>query len=322
MSAVVADDKAIGTGAAPDVSGVNPIQSDKAQPATSAPSAAPEPKVPSFFSKKENKAAEKPSDDLNFGVDVSKLRPELQPFYKEMQAGLTKKFQSMADERKAWESDFQSQKAALAAERDAMSRNHDALMAALTRGTQPEAQAAPNPMEQVQALRAEGNYEAADALLVKIATDQAKAAIEPIERKAQTDSAIASFQKLAMDTVVKNPLVREYNEAVSAAWDSPDPGMRAIRQDILSDPSRMERYVPLYFEYLAVKEHARRLEEVGEQRIEAEVKRRMDTARSQARKVPPSLVNSAGESRATGRSGPGTLNDAFQRALNRVTGEA
>jgi hypothetical protein len=320
MSAVVADDKAQGASElTPDVSAVKPFGQDKSVSAQPAPSETPEPKVPSFFSKRKE-AADKPSDDLSLGVDVSKLDPKLQPVYKQMQAGLTQKFQSMADEQKKWREDFEGQKTAFAAEREALQKNHEALLAAFTRGKPEEgAPQALDTMAQIQALRDEGKYQEADALFVKHVEQLADERIKPIEARANADRQAAAFLKLAETTIVGNPMVAEYRGDVISAWDSKDPTQQAIRTDILSSPEAMQRYFPMYVELIALRSHAKRLEENIDSIVTSRVKALQESNRAKARSVPPSLVSSGGVSRDTKGSGGG-LEGAFQRALEKVQG--
>ena len=281
---------------------------------TPAPAAAPaaqqEPQVKTFFSKKgkTEPSAEAPPD-------FSKS-PELEKAYKSMQGDYTRKTQELAEMRRS----FESEQAALKAEREAMQRNHDALMEAI-RGRAPEGQPAqPNdPVSQVQALRAEGRYEEADKLMLDYVQKVAQEQVAPIRRDAETAKLQSTFQATAMNVVASNPVVAEYRDEVVRTFDAPTPTMQKLRAVALSSPENVQTFVPMIMNAIATEIHARTLEAKLDQMAEAKAKSIVEGQRAKARSVPPSLVPSSQMSRDTRGEGGG-LAGALSRAANKLQG--
>src|ERR1700690_1079743 len=221
----------------------NPVATPAATPepapapaqGTPAPAAAPaaparEPQVKTFFSQKGK--TEPPAEAP---PDFSKS-PEMDKAYKSMQGDYTRKTQELADMRRS----FESEQGALKAEREAMQRNHDALMEAIRgRGVQTPAAQTTDPVAQVQALRSEGRYEEADKLMLDYVQKVAQEQVAPIRRDAETAKLQSTFQATAMNVVAQNPVVAEYRDEVVKLFDAPTATMQKLRSIALSSPENV-----------------------------------------------------------------------------------
>jgi hypothetical protein len=260
------------------------------------------------------KKAEKKEESAPF--DVSKLSPDMQNVYKSMQGDYTRKTQELAEMRKT----FESEQATLKAEREAMQRNHDALMEAI-RGRTPEA-TPPNPedpMSQIQALRAEGRYDEADKLMMDVVKQAALAEVAPIKQAAEAKDKMSTFTSSAMNVIATNPLVAEYRDDVLKVLDAATPQMHAIRQVMLQSPETIKFFTPLVMESIAQSIRAPKADaEILALRSQLEeLKAKTNTAK--ARSVPARLVTSSGVSRET-TGGGGGLAAALSRAETALRG--
>jgi len=272
-----------------------------------APAEAP---VKTFFSKKAEKKEE------SSPLDLSKLSPDMQNVYKSMQGDYTRKTQELAEMRKQ----FESEQATLKAEREAMNRNHDALMEAI-RGRVPEGQQpnAADPMAQVQALRDEGRYKEADELFLNLARQAAESQIAPIKKEAETQKLQSTFQATAINVVASNPVVAEYKDEVVKIFDAPTPVMQKLRSVALASPENVQTFVPMILNAIATEIHAQRMEAQA-----TTLRAELDSIKSKAsatkaRSIPARLVTSGGTSRET-TGGGGGLAAALSRAETALRG--
>jgi hypothetical protein len=289
-----------------------PAQDKPVQAATQeAPAEAP---VKTFFSKKAAKAETAPELP-----DVSKLSPELQNVYKSFQGDYTRKTQELAEMRKSWEAERESQMAAFKAEREGFQKSQEAILEAI-RGRNPEAVPAANdPVSQIQALRAEGRYDEADKLMLDVVKQAALQEVAPIKAAAETQKLTATFQTTAINTVANNPVVAEYKDEVVKIFDAPTPQMQKIRAIALASPDNVQTFVPMVMNAIATEIHARNMEAQA-QALRAELDTlKAKSSATKARMVPSSLVNTSGRSRET-TGGGGGLAAALSRASEKLTG--
>jgi hypothetical protein len=277
---------------------------------TEAPQA--EPQVKTFFSKK--KEAEKPAEAP---PDFSKS-PDLEKAYKSMQGDYTRKTQELAEMRKS----FEGEQATLKAEREAMQRNHDALMEALRGRTQQPTDGQPanpqDPMSQVQALRNEGRYEEADKMFLDLARKVAEDQVAPIKQAAKVQELVATFTNVATQAREMNPVVKEHWNDVQAVWDSNTPQIQLLRNIVLSSPQNMQTFVPLVFESIAKSRQLDKVEPAYEAALSKIAQLEAKLGTQQARRVPPSLVTTSQVSRETSGGGGG-LNGAMERAQQKLS---
>lgn len=274
-------------------------------PTQEAPAEAP---VKTFFSKKAAKAETQPELP-----DVSKLSPDLQNVYKSFQGDYTRKTQELSEMRKSWEAERATEQAAFKAERDAFQKSQEAILEAI-RGRNPQEQPQGNdPVSQIQALRAEGRYDEADALMLKVVKDAALQEVAPIKQAAETQKLTATFQTTALNTVSTNPVVAEYRDEVVKIFDAPTPVMQKLRSVALASPENVQTFVPMIMNAIATEIHAQKMEAQA-----MSLKAELDALKSKAsvtkaRSIPTRLVTSGGSSRETSGGGGG-----LAAALNRA----
>lgn len=289
-----------------------PAPAPQGTPTPATPQEAPaEAPVKTFFSKKAK--AEPPAESL---PDLSKLPPEMQNVYKSFQGDYTRKTQELAEMRKSWEGERESQMAAFKAERDAFQKSQEAILEAI-RSRNPQEQPQTNdPVAQAQALRSEGRYEEADKLMADYIRQSVLNEVAPIKRDAETAKLTSTFQATAMNVVAQNPVVAEYKDEVVQIFDAPTPQMQKIRSVVCSTPENVQAFVPMVMNAIATEIHARKMEgQLTAMRAELDGYK-SKAAATKARMVPSSLVNTSGRSRET-NGGGGGLTGALARALEK-----
>ena len=237
--------------------------------------------------------------------DPAKLPPELQESYKLMQADYTRKTQELADGRKA-----------LLEEREKF------LERALARLEPPKAGEPPpeDPREQIRQLREEGRHDEADQLLIDLTNKAAEERIAPIERSAEIANRKALFRDTLTDVMMNDKVASVYKTEVAQAFDSQHPVMEAIRAEALKTPERIQTWVPAIIHFLAVEQHAMRMEKEFDSRLEAEVTKRVAALKAHAATVPARLVEAGAESKVTEGPVSGSLREVVKHSLAQLTG--
>lgn len=292
-----------------------PAPAPQGTPSPVTPQEAPaEAPVKTFFSKKAK--AETPAPE---SPDFSKLAPELQNAYKSFQGDYTRKTQELAEMRKSWETERESQMAAFKAEREAFQRSQEAILEAI-RSRNPQEQPQTNdPVAQAQALRAEGRYDEADQIMADYIKQSVMNEVAPIKRDAEEAKLTSTFQATALNVVAQNPVVAEYKDEVVQIFDAPTPQMHKIRSVVCATPENVQAFVPMVMNAIATEIHARKMEvENAKMRAELDGYKAKASA-TKARMVPSSLVNTSGRSRET-NGGGGGLSGALARALEKSQG--
>lgn len=266
---------------------------------------------PLFFHRKD-KAKE--TLDLDT-LDSSKLAPELLPIYKSMQADYTKKRQADADFRKQME----AEKAALVEQRKVL----DDFLTKVAQG-KTDAQAADpartDPMEEIKALRENGEHAEADRKLQELWSQQQEAALRPVRLEAEQEKAKATFREVTMAATQNDKMIETYRDYVAQQFDrTDDPELNAMKNDILSSPVTMKRYVPMYLRFFAQEAHIKNLEHALETRVDTLVQERIKAERLKAAGVPAKLVSSGATSR---EGGPQRMNlsEAYAAATEKLSG--
>lgn len=266
-----------------------------------------EPAPTLFFHKKEAKEAV----DLET-LDPTKLPAEVQPFYKSMQADYTRKTQAVADMRRQIE-----------AEQKAVGETRKLLEDFLGKVAQgktetPPPVAQPDIMEEIKALRENGDHDAADRKLMEFWEAQQKAATEPLKRDAEIKNLQATFRETASATMMNDPIVKQYPEYVVQSFDADSPMMNRVRQDILSTPERAKFYTPMIMRMLAYEAHIRNLETVLAEKVDSLVAERIKAERAKAAGVPAKLVSS-GATTKQGERPRMSLAESTRAALESLT---
>ena len=284
---------------------------------TPAPAAAPAPASaptetapPLFFHKKEAKEAV----DLST-LDPTKLPPETQPFYKSMQADYTRKTQALADDRKKLEGEM-----------SAIGETRKMLESFLSKVAQgrteaPAPAAAPNLMEEIKALRENGDHALADQKLMEFWEAQQKVALAPVQREAEVERAKATFREVTLGTAQNDKMVQAYHQDVVANFDrTDDPNLTAIKNDILSSPALMKRYVPMLMHFFALEAHTKNLENALETKVESLVQERIKAERLKAAGLPSKLVSTGGTTKE-GAKARMSLKESLAAAVDTLTSQ-
>lgn len=288
----------------------NPAPAPEATPAPAkpAPGAPPEPtqdapvEMPRFFSRKREDGG-KPAP-----FDPAKLTPELQEQYKLMQGDYTRKTQEAAALRK----EAEEMRVKLDAERQTLMETlRDAVKLRQGPETPPNPEA--DVLAQIQTLRDEGRHAEADALLRQAIAQEAQAAIAPLKKEADLNLMKTAFRDTSSDVILNNPVVARYKDDVVKVFDGDSAVMQTLRPYILQSEQSIRTFVPLVLNAIATELHARTLEENFDQRVESEVKARLEGRRTAAGRVPARLVESGGSSK-TSPPAKVTLKEAFELA--------
>jgi hypothetical protein len=235
--------------------------------------------------------------------DPANLPPELADTYKLMQADYTRKTQELAEGRKA-----------LLDEREKFLER-----IAQTYQPKEDAETVTDPREQIRQLRDEGRHEEADQLLIELTNRAAEERIRPIEQAARTAEMTAIWRDTVSQVLSEDKIVKPYEKEVGTIFDGQNPIMAEIRTEALKSPERIKTWIPAIFHFLAVEQHAMRLEQTFDARVKEEVERQVSALKQHASKLPGRLVESGGESKAP--SGPlaKTVREAASLAYRQLT---
>lgn len=262
----------------------------------------PQETTPFFFQKPSKEAK---GEEVH--VDPSKLPPELQPFYKSMQADYTRKTQEAAEMRRTLESERKSFEDSQRMFREYLDRTV----------AKPEQQVnqQTDVASQIRNLREEGRHDEADAILLQVAQSQAQAQLDPLRQQAEVANRQATFRDIVSDLKLSNPVVATYGKEIAQVFDSPD--MSKLRGAILGSSEAMKDFLPMTLDLIGARIHAARLERDFPEMVEREVIKRMAAERSKAMGVPARLVESGGASRTSGSPKGVSLDQAINNAISR-----
>lgn len=260
------------------------------------------PETPFFFQKHSKEAK---GEEVH--VDPSKLPPELQPFYKSMQADYTRKTQEAAEMRRALESERKSFEDSQRMFREYLDRT--------VAKPQEQVNQQTDVASQIRNLREEGRHDEADAILLQVAQSQAQAQLDPLRQQAEVANRQATFRDIVSDLKLSNPVVSTYGKEIAQVFDSPEMGK--LRGAILSSSEAMKDFLPMTLDLIGARIHAARLERDFPEMVEREVTKRLAAERSKAMGVPARLVESSGASRTSGSPKGVSLDQAITNAISR-----
>ena len=264
----------------------------------------PQETTPFFFQKPSREAK---AEEVH--VDPSKLPPELQPFYKSMQADYTRKTQEAAEMRRTLESERKSFEDSQRMFREYLDRTV----------AKPEQQVnqQTDVASQIRNLREEGRHDEADAILLQVAQSQAQAQLDPLRQQAEVANRQATFRDIVSDLKLSNPVVATYGKEIAQVFDSPE--MSKLRGAILGSSDAMKDFLPMTLDLIGARIHAARLERDFPEMVEREVAKRLATERSKAMGVPARLVESGGSSRTSGSPKGVPLDQVITNVLARYS---
>ena len=248
---------------------------------------------------------EEPKQEAPTGIDPTKLPPELQAIYKEMQADYTRKTQDLADQRRQ----------NLDEREKWLERVSDKL-----RPQEPSAPAPEDPLATIRQLREEGRHDEADAMLMKVSEDAAAKRLEVLERGAKVAELKATFRDVVSDVNMNNKLVGAYKEDVAKVFDGDHPVMKDLRAFAVSSPERIKTIVPAMMHFLALEQHALRLERELDARVKSGIEAGIKAEKDAARRVPGGrLVDVGGESKtAPAPPTSGNVRDVVRASLTQL----
>lgn len=269
----------------------------------------PQETTPFFFQKPSKEAK---GEEVH--VDPSKLPPELQPFYKSMQADYTRKTQETATIRKMLEEEREAQKAERKSFEDSQRMFREYLDRTVAKPEQQVNQQT-DVASQIRNLREEGRHDEADAILLQVAQSQAQAQLDPLRQQAEVANRQATFRDIVSDLKLSNPVVSTYGKEIAQVFESPE--MSKLRGAILGSSDAMKDFLPMTLDLIGARIHAARLERDFPEMVEREVTKRLATERSKAMGVPARLVESGGASRTSGSPKGVSLDQAINNAISR-----
>ena len=264
----------------------------------------PQETTPFFFQKPSKEAK---GEEVH--VDPTKLPPELQPFYKSMQADYTRKTQEAAEMRRTLEAERK-------AFEDSQRMFREYLDRTVAKPNEPVNQQT-DVASQIRSLREEGRHDEADAILLQVAQSQAQAQLDPLRQQAEVANRQATFRDIVSDLKFSNPVVATYGKEIAQVFDSPD--MSKLRTAILSSSDAMRDFLPMTLDLIGARIHAARLERDFPEMVEREVTKRLTAEKSKAMGVPARLVESGGASRVSGSPKGVSLDQAINNAIARYS---
>jgi hypothetical protein len=262
-----------------------------------------------FFHKKEKPEAV----DLST-LDPTKIPADVLPFYKGMQGDYTRKTQALAEERKKLEGEM----AAIGETRKML----ETFLSTVAHGKTdaPAPAAAPDLMEEIKALRENGEHGLADQKLMEFWKEQQQLATEPLRKDAEVKNLQATFRETATATMMNDPLVKQYGEYVVKTFDSDNPIMNRLRKDVLSSPERVKFYTPMIMRMLGYEAHIQNLENALETRVESLVAERIKAERAKAAGLPAKLVSSGATTKENAKPKM-SLKESLNAAVDTLTSQ-
>ena len=283
-----------------------PSGPSRVEPQGSGEKGTPDVEVPRFFSPSKPQATVEPDVDEIDRIDPTKLPPELQKTYKQLQAAATRKFQAAADLR-----------------RQAEKERHDFLEERTkwleSRTTEPAA--APqseDPLVRVRELREQGNHDEADRLLYELSSKEAEDRLRPITDEAKLNSLRTSFRDSVSDSM-QVPIVAQYKSQVEQIFDSRNPDIEMFRgmlfREVQRNPNAMKIVKPFLY-LLATEQHAINLEKNIDKIVDKLVGERLQAEFNKAKGAPTRLIPSSSTSRETSPGREGDIRKAINLALS------